>query len=158
MLDPTSLSGGLPQVIRTAPVSPQGALNQLQVPGGSHVTGRVRATETLMFIPHLFIAHTSWHGDLSSATRERSPAPCSGSAVVTLDHQGSPIYSFFFQVKDVIVVCGNSLGKILRNFKIINLCDNEEKQYLLNSELFCVCVCVCVARILRLTFRQMLLT
>ena len=40
----------------------------------------------------------------------------------------------------MFVVCGNSLGKILRNFKIINLCDNEEKQYLLNSEVF-VCVC-----------------
>ena len=39
----------------------------------------------------------------------------------------------------MFVVCGNSLGKILRNFKIINLCDNEEKQYLLNSEVFFFC-------------------
>ena len=76
--------------------------------------------------------------DLSSAARERTPAPCSGRAE---SYHWSPrkshiFFFFFFKVKDVFVVCGNSLGKILRNFKIITLCDNEEKQYLLNSE-FC---------------------
>ena len=52
VLDARSPSGGRPQEVRTVPVSSQGELSQLYIPGGSHKRGRVCGTETVMFIPY----------------------------------------------------------------------------------------------------------
>lgn len=96
-------------------------------------------TETVVFTPHLFIGHTRWYVGSELCSQGANPRPLQWTCrVLPLITKEVPyiLFFFFFKVKDVFVVCGNSLGKILRNFKIINLCDNEEKQYLLNSE-FC---------------------